>query len=174
MEIRETPFVLIARVMVKSGKVEEYMKIASTVDEAVEKTEPGMLFHHFDSDPANELKFVWTEIYKNDEALIFHINNPPVGEYVEKHLELAESIEIEIYGQLADDTIDILTQAWGEAKIPFKLFKTTRVGYLDNRFSVEFKTKNFLTKRKHFLVLDGSGRGIKFSLRHNLIEKEWR
>ena len=36
MEIRETPFVLIARVMVKSGKVEEYMKIASTVDEAVE------------------------------------------------------------------------------------------------------------------------------------------
>ena len=25
MEIRETPFVLIARVMVKSGKVEEYM-----------------------------------------------------------------------------------------------------------------------------------------------------
>ena len=129
MEIRETPFVLIARVMVKSGKVEEYMKIASTVDEAVEKTEPGMLFHHFDSDPSNELKFVWTEIYKNDEALIFHINNPPVGEYVEKHLELAESIEIEIYGQLADDTIDILTQAWGEAKIPFKLFKTTRVGY---------------------------------------------
>ena len=66
---------------------------------------------------------------KNDEALIFHINNPPVGEYVEKHLELAESIEIEIYGQLADDSIDILTQAWGEAKIPFKLFKTTRVGY---------------------------------------------
>ena len=61
--------------------------------------------------------------------MIFHINNPPVGEYVEKHLELAESIEIEIYGQLTDDTIDILTQAWGEAKIPFKLFKTTRVGY---------------------------------------------
>ena len=59
----------------------------------------------------------------------FYINNPPVGEYVEKHLELAESIEIEIYGQLADDTIDILTQAWGEANIPFKLFKTTRVGY---------------------------------------------
>ncbi len=56
MEIRKTPFVLIARVIVKSGKVEEYMKIASTVDEAVEKTEPGMLFHHFDSDPANEIK----------------------------------------------------------------------------------------------------------------------
>ena len=55
-----------------------------------------MLFHHFNSDPANELKLILTEIYKNDEALIFHINNPPVGDYVEKHLELAESIEIEI------------------------------------------------------------------------------
>ena len=39
------------------------------------------------------------KIYKNDDALIFHINNPPVGEYVEKHFELAESIEIEIYGK---------------------------------------------------------------------------
>ena len=177
MEIRETPFVLIARVMVKSGKVEEYMKIASTVDEAVEKTEPGMLFHNFDSDPTNELKFVWTEIYKNDEALIFHINNPPVGEYVEKHLELAESIEIEIYGQLADDTIDILTQAWGEAKIPFKLFKTTRVGYFrQSIFGWVQNQKFFNQKEAIFLVLDGSGRGIKFSLRYNLIEKEciWR
>ena len=80
MGIRETPFVLIARVSVKSGKVEEYMKIASKVDKAVEKTEPGMLFHNFDSDPTNELNLVWSEIYKNDEALIFHINNPPVGE----------------------------------------------------------------------------------------------
>ena len=50
------------------------------VDKAVEKSEPGMLFHNFDSDPLNELKFTWTEIYKNDDALIFHINNPPVGE----------------------------------------------------------------------------------------------
>ena len=75
MEIRETPFVLIARIMVKSGKVEEYMKIASTVDEAVEKTEPGMLFHNFDSDPANELKFVRTEIYKNDYIQYRYIYN---------------------------------------------------------------------------------------------------
>ena len=135
MCIRDS-FILIARVHVKEGMVERYLDAAQTVDEAVEKTEPGMLFHNFDSDPTNELKFVWTEIYKNDEALIFHINNPPVGEYVEKHLELAESIEIEIYGQLADETIDILNQAWGEAKIPFKIFKTTSVGY--------FRESNFL------------------------------
>ena len=90
MDVKETPFVLIARVKVKPGKVENYLKIAEEVDNAVEKSESGMLFHNFDSDPSNELKFIWTEIYKNDDALIFHINNPPVGEYVEKHFELAK------------------------------------------------------------------------------------
>lgn len=71
MDVKETPFVLIARVKVKPGKVENYLKIAEEVDNAVEKSEPGMLFHNFDSDPSNELKFIWTEIYKNDDALIF-------------------------------------------------------------------------------------------------------
>ena len=120
---------LLAKLKVQEDKVAEYLEIADKTDKAVEADEPGMLHHTFDEDPDDPLRFVWSEVYKNDDALIFHINNPPVGEYVEKHLELAESIEIEIYGQLADDTIDILTQAWGEAKIPFKLFKTTRVGY---------------------------------------------
>lgn len=132
MDVKETPFVLIARVKVKPGKVENYLKIAEEVDKAVEKSEPGMLFHNFDSDPSNELKFIWTEIYKNDDALIFHINNPPVGEYVEKHFRLAESIEIEIYGKLATETIDTISQVWGSANIPFKHFKTTNVGYYRN------------------------------------------
>ena len=98
-------------------------------DDAVEKTEPGMLFHNFDADPTDELKFTWTEIYKNDAALIFHINNPPVGKYVEKHFELADSFEIEIYGKLASETIEFLSDAWGSANIPFKHFKTTNIGY---------------------------------------------
>ena len=129
MDFNETPFVLIARVKVKTGKVEEYFKIAKEADDAVEKTEPGMLFHNFDADPTDELKFTWTEIYKNDAALIFHINNPPVGKYVEKHFELADSFEIEIYGKLASETIEFLSDAWGSANIPFKHFKTTNVGY---------------------------------------------
>ena len=131
-ESGKNPFILIARIQVKEGMVDEYLEIANSVDNAVEASEPGMLFHNFDSDPSNELKFTWTEIYKNDAALIFHINNPPVGEYVEKHFELAESIEIEIYGKLATETIDTISQAWGPANIPFKHFKTTNVGYYRN------------------------------------------
>ena len=41
--VKETPFVLIARVKVKPGEVENYLKIAEEVDNAVEKSEPGML-----------------------------------------------------------------------------------------------------------------------------------
>ena len=38
MDFKETPFVLIARVKVKPGKVEEYFEIAKEADDAVEKT----------------------------------------------------------------------------------------------------------------------------------------
>lgn len=43
MDVKETPFVLIARVKVKPGKVENYLQIAEEGDKAVEKSEPGML-----------------------------------------------------------------------------------------------------------------------------------
>lgn len=129
MDPSKTPFVLIARVKVSSGKVNDYLAIAAEADSAVKETEPGMLMHHFDKDPDDPLQFIWTEIYRDDESLIAHINNPPVQEYGKKHLELAESIEVEIYGTLADKTVDYLTKTWEEAGIPFKYFKTTGVGY---------------------------------------------
>ena len=43
MDVKETPFVLIARVKVKPGEVENYLKIAEEVDKAVEKSEPGKI-----------------------------------------------------------------------------------------------------------------------------------
>ncbi len=130
MSPKDKPFILIARVRVLPGKVEDYLKIAAVVDAEVEKTEPGMLFHNFDADPTDSLQFTWTELYRDDNSLIKHLNNPPVQDYVQKHLELAESIEVEIYGTLDDKTIEYLTLAWGEAGIPFKYFKSTRVGYV--------------------------------------------
>ena len=129
MDPSKTPFVLIARIKVSPGKVDDYLAIAAEADSAVKETEPGMLMHHFDKDPDDPLQFTWTEIYRDDESLIAHINNPPVQEYGKKHLELAESIEVEIYGALADQTVDYLTKTWEEAGIPFKYFKTTSVGY---------------------------------------------
>ena len=124
------PFILIARIHVKEGMVEEYLDIANEVDNAVELSEPGMLFHNFDADPSDSHKFTWTELYRIDAALLNHLNNPPVQDYVQKHMEIAESLEVEIYGTLSDETFNFLTDAWNEAGILFKYFKTTRVGFV--------------------------------------------
>ena len=69
----DTPFMLIARLKVKEGKVNEYFEIADKTDKAVEASEPGMLHHTFDQDPEDPLSFVWSEVFKNDDAFLAHL-----------------------------------------------------------------------------------------------------
>jgi len=120
------PFLLIARIGVKENMIEEYLAIAEEVDNAVQESEPGMLFHNFDKDPDDPLGFVWSEVYTDSNALIAHINNPPVQAYVEKHDELADTFEIEVYGNLSEDAISAVKAL----EVPFKHFKSTDVGYV--------------------------------------------
>ena len=122
----KNPFLLIARIGVKENMIEEYLAIAEEVDNAVQETEPGMLFHNFDKDPDDPLSFVWSEVYTDSDALIAHINNPPVQAYVEKHDELADTFEIEVYGNLSEDAISAVKAL----EVPFKHFKSTDVGYV--------------------------------------------
>ena len=100
MDYQHNPFVLIARITVKEGKVGEYMAIANDADNAVKKSEPGMLLHTFDADPNDKHKFVWTEVYRKSADFLFHADNPPVQDYVNKHADLADHFSIEIYYQL--------------------------------------------------------------------------
>jgi quinol monooxygenase YgiN len=131
-ESGKNPFILIARIQVKMGMVDEYLEIADTVDNAVEASEPGMLFHNFDSDPEDPLAFTWTEVYSNSKAFIKHDANPPVQEYVTKHAELADGFTIEVYGNVSQEVIDTINRLG----IPLKHFKTTKVGYV--------RAKNFI------------------------------
>ena len=90
-----------------------------------------MLFHNFNADPTDPLSFTWTEIYKDSEPFISHVNNPPVQEYVGKHAELGDEFSIEIYGNVSEEVIDNIN----ELGLPLQHFKTTRVGYVrDNYF----------------------------------------
>ena len=141
----DNPFLLIARIQVKPGKVNEYLEIADTVDNAVQAAEPGMLFHNFDSDPLNPLKFTWSEVYEDSEALLFHLNAPYIPEYVGAHDRLADSFEIEIYGNISKEAFEAVT-ALG---FPFKHFKTTRVGYTEIIF-LPIREKIILPKLKNF------------------------
>ena len=121
-----TPFVLLARITVKEGMVNEYLSIAAEADKAVEKTEEGLLFHNFDADPDDPNKFVWTEVYRKSEDFLFHADNPPVQDYVAKHSELATHFSIEIYGNVSQEVIDKINSL----EIPLKHFATTSVGYV--------------------------------------------
>ena len=126
MSDSENPFVLLARITVKEGMVDAYLEIAEEVDRAVEKTEEGMLLHTFDRDPDDPHKFVWTEVYRKSDDFLFHADNPPVLEYVEKHAELATHFAIEIYGNVSNEVIEAINLR----EIPLKHFASTSVGYI--------------------------------------------
>ena len=119
-----TPFILIARIQVKPDKVQEYLLLAAKTDTAVEASEPGMLHHTFDQDPENPLRFVWSEVYKNDEAFIAHLANPAVGEYLQEHPKLADDFTVEVYGTVEDKCLEVMNGTG----VPFKVF-TTKLGY---------------------------------------------
>ena len=119
-----TPFILIARIQVKPDKVQEYLLLAAKTDTAVEASEPGMLHHTFDQDPENPLRFVWSEVYKNDEAFIAHLANPAVGEYLQEHPKLADDFTVEVYGTVGDKCLEVMKGTG----VPFKVF-TTKLGY---------------------------------------------
>ena len=120
----DTPFILIARIQVKPDKVHEYLLLAAKTDTAVEAAEPGMLHHTFDQDPENSLCFVWSEVYKNDEAFIAHLANPAVGEYLQEHPKLADDFKVEVYGTVGDKCLEVMH----ETGVPFKVFNT-KLGY---------------------------------------------
>ena len=61
-----TPFILLARIHVKPGCVDQYLELARITDEAVQASEPGMIHHTFDQDPDDPHAFVWSEFYSND------------------------------------------------------------------------------------------------------------
>ena len=126
MTFADSPFVLLAHVHVKPDCVDQYLEIAATVDKAVEDSEPGMLLHNFDADPGDPCAFTWTEVYQNDEALLAHLQNPPGCEYLKADAELGDGLTVEIYGNLAEATIDVINGL----DIPWKHHRTSRVGYI--------------------------------------------
>jgi quinol monooxygenase YgiN len=82
--------------------------MSAAVDTKVEAGEPGMLLHTFDRDPADPQGFVWTEVYENSEALIFHLNNADLGAYLEAVSPLLDEFTVELYGAVSDEAVAAL------------------------------------------------------------------
>ena len=121
---QSTPFLLLARIHVKPGCVNQYLELARMTDMAVQSSEPGMLHHTFDQDPEDPQAFVWSEVYANDEAFASHVSNPPVQEYLQKHAELGDGFSIEVYGTVGDACIKLM-ESFG---LPLKIYPS-KLGY---------------------------------------------
>ena len=119
-----TPFMLLARIHVKPGCVDAYLKLAEATDAAVQASEPGMLHHTFDQDPDDPQAFVWSEVYANDAAFAAHVSNPPVQDYLQQHAELGDGFSIEVYGTVGDEC-RALMESFG---LPLKIF-ASKLGY---------------------------------------------
>ena len=119
-----TPFMLLARVHVKPGCVDQYLELARVTDEAVRASEQGMVHHTFDQDPEDPQAFVWSEVYANDEAFSAHVSNPPVQEYLQRHAELGDGFSVEVYGTVGDECRQLM-ESFG---LPLKIFET-KLGY---------------------------------------------
>ena len=122
-----TPFVLLASLRVKPDWVEEYLELAKNTDAAIKESEPGMLLHTFDADPSDPCAFTWTEVYQNDAALLVHLNNPKLDDYLKAHEEMGDSLEVEIYGALGEATIQFLN----DSGIPWT-HHSTRFGFFED------------------------------------------
>jgi quinol monooxygenase YgiN/ketosteroid isomerase-like protein len=157
----DNPFILIARIQVKPGMIEDYLDIANDVDLITKQEEPGMLMHNFDQDPTDPLKFTWSEVYENSEALLVHFGASYAGEYVAKSNELADSFEIEIYGDLSNEAIETV-KSFG---LPFKHFTTSRVGFARNNILSNKRSEN-ISKANQFLNTAFENPDIARSLLH--------
>ena len=121
---QSTPFMLLARIHVKPGCVDQYLELARVTDMAVQSSEPGMLHHTFDQDPEDPQAFVWSEVYANDAAFTSHVSNPPVQDYLQKHAELGDGFSIEVYGTVGDDCKKLM-ESFG---LPLKIYPS-KLGY---------------------------------------------
>lgn len=91
----------------------------------MQASKPGMLHHTFDQDPDDPRMFVWSEVYKDDASLLFHLTNPPLTKFVQQHSEeFGDGFSIEIYGTLDAET----KEKFNATGFPIKYFDT-KLGY---------------------------------------------
>ncbi len=83
-----------------------------------------MPHHTFDQDPDDPLHFVWSEVYKNDDALLAHLANPALGIYLEAHAAQGTDFSVEFYGTVGYKVIE----AMNATGVPYKIYKI-KLGY---------------------------------------------
>ena len=68
------PIVLLARVKLKPGKRENFLKFAKPLNVAEQHAKPGTLIFTLNADPDDASMLTWTEVYRNDQAWNDHLD----------------------------------------------------------------------------------------------------
>ena len=101
----KTSFVLIGRCQVRPGiGLQTYITTSQLADEDVINTEPGLLHHTFDQEPNDPYAFVWTDVYRDDDSLLFHLKSEAFETICKKNEEMCDDFRLEIYGTISEET----------------------------------------------------------------------
>ena len=114
-------FIVLARIRIKPGCVDDYIAMSKATDDLVQKNEPGTAHHTFVADPEDPLSFTWSEAFINDDAFLAHLNAPHIAEYFRQHEQLGDSFSLEFYGTIGKKSLEAMQQSG----IQFKVNATT-------------------------------------------------
>ena len=70
-------------------------------------------------------RYIWTEVYADSLALIFHLENPPLQKYLNDVSPLLDSFTVELYGSISAEAVQML-RATGTPTTHYE----TKFGYI--------------------------------------------
>ena len=115
-----TAFIVLARIRIKAGCVDDYISMSKATDDLVQQNESGTAHHVFVSDPNDPLLFTWAEAFVNDEAFLEHLNAPHIANYFKEHERLGEAFSLEFYGSIGEPSLKAMEQSG----ITFTVYET--------------------------------------------------
>ena len=113
-------FIVLARIRIKAGCVEDYIAMSRATDDLVQQNETGTAHHVFVSDPNDPLRFTWAEAFVNDKAFLEHLKAPHIADYFKEHERLGESFSLEFYGSIGPASLEAMQQSG----IAFTVYET--------------------------------------------------
>ena len=115
-----TAFIVLARIRIKAGCVDDYISMSKATDDLVQQNESGTAHHVFVADPNDPLLFTWAEAFVNDEAFLEHLNAPHIANYFKEHERLGEAFSLEFYGSIGEPSLKAMEQSG----ITFTVYET--------------------------------------------------
>ena len=115
-----TAFIVLARIRIKAGCVDDYISMSKATDDLVQQNESGTAHHVFVADPNDPLLFTWAEAFVNDEAFLEHLNAPHIANYFKEHERLGEAFSLEFYGSIGEASLKAMEQSG----ISFTVYET--------------------------------------------------